>query len=304
MLFIESICDDEEIILANIKEVKVSSPDYRELHDDQKAIEDFRQRIQHYVDVYEPLDVCDEAECTYPFVKLVNVRSRIVVNRVDDYLQTRIIFFLVNLHIKPRSIYIVRHGESQHNVEGKIGGDAPLSERGQQFAKALPAALAEQLPPNTPLTVWTSTLKRTIQTAAHLPFSRRSWKALDELDGGVCDGMTYEEIEQAFPEDFAARDADKFRYRYRGGESYADLVDRIEPIIMELERQENILIIAHQAVIRVILAYFLDRPSDELPYLQIPLHTLIKLTPKAYECKCEYFPLAIPAVDTFRSKPK
>lgn len=37
-------------------------------------------------------------------------------------------------------------------------------------------------------------------------------------------------------------------YRYRGGESYRDVVVRLEPIIMELERQENILIIAHQAV--------------------------------------------------------
>lgn len=274
------------------------------MHDDQKAVEDFRQRIQHYVDVYEPLDLDDAVESTYPFVKLVNVRSRIVVNRVDDYLQTRIIFFLVNLHIKPRSIYIVRHGESQHNVEGKIGGDAPLSERGQMFAKALPEALAAQLPASTHLTVWTSTLKRTIQTAAYLPFPRRSWKALDELDAGVCDGMTYDEIEHAYPEDFAARDADKFRYRYRGGESYADLVNRIEPVIMELERQENILIIAHQAVIRVILAYFLDRPADELPYIQVPLHTLIKLTPKAYECVCEYFPLPVLAVDTFRAKPQ
>ena len=303
-MFIESICEDEEIILANIREVKVSSPDYRDLHDDQKAVEDFKKRIQHYVDVYEQLDLNDPVESEYPFVKLVNVRSRIVVNRVDDYLQTRIIFFLVNLHIKPRSIYVVRHGESQHNVEGKIGGDAPLSERGQAFAAALPAALAAQLPAETPLTVWTSTLKRTIQSAAHLPFPRRSWKALDELDAGVCDGMTFEEIEAAYPEDFAARDADKFKYRYRGGESYADLVNRIEPVIMELERQENILIIAHQAVIRVILAYFLDKKSDELPYIQIPLHTLIKLTPKAYECNCEYFPLPIPAVNTFREKPQ
>jgi broad specificity phosphatase PhoE len=52
--------------------------------------------------------------------------------------------------------------------------------------------------------------------------------------------------QQAYPEDFANRDEDKFNYRYRGGESYRDVVVRLEPVIMELERQENILIFGHQ----------------------------------------------------------
>ena len=36
---------------------------------------------------------------------------------------------------------------------------------------------------------------------------------------------------------------------------------RVEPVIMELERQENVLVIAHQAVVRCLLAYFLDKPA-------------------------------------------
>lgn len=43
--------------------------------------------------------------------------------------------------------------------------------------------------------MWTSTLKRTIQTADDLSYTKLTWKSLDELDAGVCDGMTYEEIE-------------------------------------------------------------------------------------------------------------
>lgn len=64
--------------------------------------------------------------------------------------------------------------------------------------------------------VWTSTLQRTIQTAEQLPYTKLTWKSLDELDAGVCDGMTYEEIEERYPEDYANRDEDKFNYRYRG----------------------------------------------------------------------------------------
>ena len=303
MLFIESVCDDEELILANIREVKLSSPDYRDTDDEARAVDDFRQRIQHYADVYQQLDTSDPLESNYAFVKLINIRARIVINRVSNYLESRIVFYLVNLHIKPRSIYIVRHGESQHNVEGKIGGDALLSSAGEQFASALPLLLESHLKPETPLSVWTSTLRRTIQTASHLPYPRKSLKALDELDAGVCDGLRYDEIAAQYPEDYAARDADKYTYRYRGGESYADLVHRIEPVIMELERVENILIISHQAIIRVILAYFLDKKAEEMPYIQVPLHTLIKLTPKAYECGFEMFSVPIPAVDTFRPNP-
>lgn len=154
-----------------------------------------------------------------------------------------------------------QHGESQFNVEGKIGGDSPLSVRGMEYSKALPALVIENVG-DRPLTVWTSTLQRTIQTAQSLPYPKLTWKSLDELDAGVCDGMTYEEIEvsiseepfcrvltvsqQEYPEDYANRDDDKFNYRYRGGESYRDVVVRLEPVIMELERQENILIIGHQ----------------------------------------------------------
>ena len=48
--------------------------------------------------------------------------------------------------------------------------------------------------------------------------------------------MTYEEISLKYPAEFAARDMNKLTYRYPGGESYEDLVARLEPVIMELER--------------------------------------------------------------------
>jgi 6-phosphofructo-2-kinase/fructose-2,6-biphosphatase 2 len=44
---------------------------------------------------------------------------------------------------------------------------------------------------------------------------------------------------------------------------------RLEPVIMELERQKNILIIGHQAILRCLYAYFLALPQEELPYIQV-----------------------------------
>ena len=231
------------------------------------------------------------------------------------------------------------------NVLGKIGGDAELSPRGLEFARSLPNIIRAQIPEDQQLTVWTSTLRRTMQTAENLPYPKLQWKALDEIDAGLCDGMTYEEIEvsarfmpflipdlgsnnipmilpretrTSFVRSQKIRMAHSLDYRYRGGESYKDLVLRLEPIIMELERQQNIVIIGHQAVLRAICmcsevlsscftstdAYFLNLPHDQLPYVHVPLHTVIKLTPKAYGCEEETFSLPIEAVDTHRPRSK
>jgi len=72
---------------------------------------------------------------------------------------------------------------------------------------------------------------------------------------------------------------------------------------MELERQQNILIIGNQAILRCIYAYFHNLPQEDLPYIKIPLHTVIKLTPKAYGCAEDRYKLNIDAVDTHRPKP-
>ena len=72
------------------------------------------------------------------------------------------------------------------------------------------------------------------------------WKALNEIDGGVCEGLTYEEIKEQYPEEYQRRKDSKYSYRYPMGESYYDLVIRLEPVIMELERSENVLVVCHQ----------------------------------------------------------
>lgn len=81
----------------------------------------------------------------------------------------------------------------------------------------------------------------------------------------------------------------RYNYRYRGGESYRDVVTRLEPIIMEMERNENIMVVTHQAVIRCIYAYFMNVPQNKSPWMEIPLHTVIKLTPKAYHTEEERY---------------
>ncbi|MCJ1372792.1 Fructose-2,6-bisphosphatase [Loxospora ochrophaea] len=302
-LYVESKCDDEATVMSNILEVKTTSPDYKG-QDPELAAQDFRNRIRNYEKVYQSIDE-DEKDLTY--VKLIDVGKQVIINQIKDYLQSRVVYYLMNLHIKPRSIWLSRHGESEFNLSGQIGGDASLSARGELYAKRLPDLVAQSVGDDRKLTIWTSTLKRTIQTARFLAaspkgYGKLEWKALDELDSGVCDGLTYQEIEDLYPEDFRARDDDKYNYRYRGGESYRDVVIRLEPIIMELERSENIIIVTHQAVLRCIYAYYMNVPQEKSPWMEVPLHTLIKLTPRAYSTEEVRYKANIPAVSTFREK--
>ncbi|KUI59398.1 Fructose-2,6-bisphosphatase [Cytospora mali] len=302
VIYVESKCDDEQLIMSNIRDVKTTSPDYKGQDPEQAAI-DFRNRIQNYGKVYKTLNEDgDEDHLTY--LKILDVGKQVIINRIQDYLQSRVVYYLMNLHIRPRSVWLSRHGESEFNLEGRIGGDALLSPRGEQYARKLPDLVRESVGSDRPLTVWTSTLKRTIATARFLPkhYNQLQWKALDELDAGVCDGMTYQEIKDQYPEDFEARDEDKYNYRYRGGESYRDVVIRLEPIIMELERSEDILIVTHQAVLRCIYAYFMKRDQEKSPWMHVPLHTLIKLTPRAYGTDEQRWDAKIAAVSTWRGK--
>ncbi|KAM6977420.1 6-phosphofructo-2-kinase/fructose-2,6-bisphosphatase 1 isoform 2-T2 [Aplochiton taeniatus] len=298
VFFVESVCDDPDIIAENIKAVKISSPDYVD-RDTEDALEDFLQRIECYKMTYVPID--DQKDRNLSYIKIFNVGSRYLVNRVQDHIQSRIVYYLMNIHVTPRSIYLSRHGESELNLVGRIGGDTGLSARGAEYAAALAKFIKGQKIKD--LKVWTSHMKRTIQTAEALGVQYEQWKALNEIDAGVCEELTYEEIQEKHPEEFALRDQDKYRYRYPKGESYEDMVHRLEPVIMELERQENVLVICHQAVMRCLLAYFTDKTADELPYLRCPLHTVLKLTPVAYGCKVEGVCLNIEAVDTHRERP-
>ncbi|XP_048613808.1 6-phosphofructo-2-kinase/fructose-2,6-bisphosphatase-like isoform X2 [Brassica napus] len=276
IIFLETLCNDERIIERNIRLKIQQSPDYAEGTDFEAGVRDFRDRLANYEKVYEPVE-----EGSY--IKMIDMVSgnggQIQVNNISGYLPGRIVFFLVNTHLTPRPILLTRHGESMDNVRGRTGGDSVISESGKIYAKKLANFVEKRLKNEKAASIWTSTLQRTILTAGSIVgFPKVQWRALDEINSGVCDGMTYEEIKKIMPEEFESRRKDKLRYRYPRGESYLDVIQRLEPVIIELERQRApVVVIAHQAVLRALYAYFADRPLKEIPQIEMPLHTIIEI---------------------------
>ncbi len=109
VIFVESKCDNEELIMANIRDVKMTSPDYRG-QEPEAAAEDFRDRIRNYEKVYKSIDDDgDEESLTY--LKIMDVGSQVIINRIQDYLQSRVVYYLMNLHIRPRSVWLSRVSE-------------------------------------------------------------------------------------------------------------------------------------------------------------------------------------------------
>lgn len=123
IIFLETICNDRDIIERNIRLKIQQSPDYAEEPDFEAGLQDFKNRLANYEKVYEPVD-----EGSY--IKMIDMVSghggQIQVNNISGYLPGRIVFFLVNTHLTPRPILLTRHGESRDNVRGRIGGDTIL----------------------------------------------------------------------------------------------------------------------------------------------------------------------------------
>jgi broad specificity phosphatase PhoE/predicted kinase len=286
VLFIEIRCDDPHIIEANIRSTKLSSPDYENIDPDE-AVTDFRARIAHYQRVYEPLEDDEGA-----YLRVTGAGRGVTASNVDGYLAARLVFFLMNLHLTERPIWLTRHGESVYNVAGLLGGDPDLTPDGHRYARSLAEFLDRRYPDRNGVAIWTSSLRRAVQTAAPLGRTPWAWRALDEIDGGICDSMSHAQIQERLPEEYAARKRDKFNYRYPRGESYQDIILRLDPVIIELERtRKPVLVIAHNAVLRALYAYFQGVPRERCPYLPIPLHTVIELTPHAYGCHETRMPL-------------
>ncbi|KZV62732.1 bifunctional 6-phosphofructo-2-kinase/fructose-2,6-bisphosphate 2-phosphatase [Peniophora sp. CONT] len=299
VVFLESICDDPQIIERNIRSVKISSPDYRNWDPDM-AVKDYYRRIKDHEEFYQPVE-----ELTHPHIRIVNVGEKIMVNAIHGYLQSRIIFFLMNIHNRYRTIYFARSGHSL--IEHSYKADADLSPVGWEYAEKLSEfvlsrrekSLKERgLDPKTNrLVIWTSARRRAHHTA--WPFlaaadekqqggARCKVKLIEkpqmgEINPGVWDGLTPDQARKYYPEEWERFSKDPYSFRAPRAESYHDLSVRLEPTLIELERQqEDLLIIGHASVIRCLMAYLIGLPASEIPAIEVARGDLHEVVPASY----------------------
>ncbi|KAF9508246.1 hypothetical protein BS47DRAFT_1320781 [Hydnum rufescens UP504] len=299
VIFLESMCDNQEIVLANIRSVKITSPDYKNF-EPEKAVEDYMSRIRDHEKHYQPVNELDR-----PYIKIINVAEKIMVNKIRGYLQSRIIFFLMNIHNKPRTIYFARSGQSL--IEHSYKADSDLSPAGWEYAEKLKEFVLERraknlesrkkmglaVDENKKLVVWTSARRRSHHTA--WPFVHQGYRVIEkptmsEINPGVWDGLSPELARERYPDEWERFLKDPYAHRAPRAESYHDLSVRLEPIIIELEREQNdLLIIGHASVIRCLLAYLIGLPASEVPAVEIARGDLVEVLPASYGVHSQAF---------------
>eukprot|EP01100_Stratorugosa_tubuloviscum_P008995 TRINITY_DN3769_c1_g1_i1.p1 TRINITY_DN3769_c1_g1~~TRINITY_DN3769_c1_g1_i1.p1 ORF type:complete len:581 (-),score=225.68 TRINITY_DN3769_c1_g1_i1:36-1778(-) len=282
VIFIESLCYDSKVINFNI-ELKAKSPDYINMPKEQ-AILDFKKRLTNYEESYEPLD---EDSSDISFVKVIDVGRKVITNNIHGYLASQIIFYLMNIHVSQRNIYLVEHGES---ILSKLGEDSELTFRGELFSERLYEFIKNEISfSGRTLEVWTSTLIRAVQTAQKFRGFHKIVKTrnLNPQSVGCFAGLKLSQVVEKYPEEINSRKLDPLAYRFPGGgESYLDVIDRLKSLIVELERTPNdILIVSHKAVLQVIYAYFMDVALYRIPHIHIPSNSVLLLKPMPHGCE-------------------
>jgi broad specificity phosphatase PhoE/predicted kinase len=267
LLFVECINSDEEILEASILR-KIDLPEFGHLTQED-AIASFKQRIAFYEAIHEPL----QTEKNY--VQLDSLNNRIIGEEISDSLPyyDQIRDFLVADMVK--HLYLIRHGETYFNLENRIGGDSSLTPNGLDQAKALALYFQGKVIP----IIFASQKKRTIETAEPIRALQNNCTILplaefNEIDSGICECMSYEEIRREMPSVYQSRKKDKYNYVYPNGEGYVTMQERIDRGIKKAlylsDPSDNIMIVGHRAANRMILSHFLFRRKEDVPYIYIP----------------------------------
>jgi broad specificity phosphatase PhoE len=160
---------------------------------------------------------------------------------------------------QPR-LWLIRHAQSVWNASGRWQGqaDPPLSAHGRQQAELLAARLADL----NPTAVYSSDLRRCIDTAAPLAAATglvpQIRAVLREIDIGRWSGLTSQEIQQAFPEEWARMHAGR-DVRRGGGETTAELAARVRAFTVELTQTDHaaVAVFTHGGWIRQALTIYL-----------------------------------------------
>ncbi|KAJ1621148.1 histidine phosphatase superfamily [Pavlovales sp. CCMP2436] len=269
LIFVEVKVTDPSLVRRNIQ-IKRQA-----LGENETSEEDYRRveaSIRAYAKLYVTLQQ-DGSEEDMSYVIFINYGQKVVTNRMHGFLRMRIAQFLSTIHTETHTIYLTRHGQSEYNRLGKIGGNSGVTEYGLEYARRLAKFAEETICKEdganaNKARLWTSSMRRTNETSQFiehpevdadgdnwLQMSHRVYRNLDEIFAGEYEGLTYEEVASRHQDEAFLRKVDKIGYRY--------------PLLLPP------------------YAYFKGSDRMDAPRISIPLHTVIKLTYNGWAQCCE-----------------
>eukprot|EP00931_Biecheleriopsis_adriatica_P124570 TRINITY_DN99715_c0_g1_i1.p1 TRINITY_DN99715_c0_g1~~TRINITY_DN99715_c0_g1_i1.p1 ORF type:complete len:470 (-),score=67.80 TRINITY_DN99715_c0_g1_i1:107-1516(-) len=288
VVFVESICDDPDVLEANILGKLSKSPDYASVPSDE-ARKDLLKRVEHYAQIYETLDDnelsgADVGDLSY--IKLLNLSSHVVAHNIWGRCSMTVLPFLMALHIGNRPVWFVRlpHAEITPAAWRKSGkpwpppeeiqfSEQPLSASGEAFVEALAKFI--ELAELGSLAVFTSTHRRGLQLAERLGGGRVR-AALCPQDRGSCDGLRLEELRAAAPKVCE----DPLLRRFPGGENLTDVMQRLVPVLIEIEQEMRpVLVAASLSTLQVLYCHYAGLSVAAAMTVPLPMHCLLETRP-------------------------
>eukprot|EP00814_Leptocylindrus_danicus_P003840 CAMPEP_0116042932 /NCGR_PEP_ID=MMETSP0321-20121206/26021_1 /TAXON_ID=163516 /ORGANISM="Leptocylindrus danicus var. danicus, Strain B650" /LENGTH=481 /DNA_ID=CAMNT_0003523577 /DNA_START=351 /DNA_END=1793 /DNA_ORIENTATION=+ len=356
VMFLESVCDDQELLEENFKQKVAHSPDFAGMSRED-AIADLRERVKKYEAAYETIEDDDLS-----YIKVYNLSSKLLANQIYGRLSKSIVPALMMWHVGSRPIWFCRAGQTtseESRIQTAISslslnsaesvskesavsnefsrftrGDT-LGKKGLEFRDNLSRFVRDKgvqfmsdrsnkdyeprlhagtsvkldtdsirklfdgsdtdssnddddsdseddLIPSFPCKVMCSTMPRAIDTATwpYFLFQVEQYSNLNPLDKGDFSGLELEEIMSIHPQWYSELESDPYKTRFPGGESYHDLVNRLESCLIDMEQQVSpVLVVSHVSVIQCLLAYFRNTPVQKCTSIEVPLHTVIEMSP-------------------------
>jgi probable phosphoglycerate mutase len=167
-------------------------------------------------------------------------------------------------------LYLVRHGESAYNAEGRIQGqaDIPLSPLGRRQSVAVAAGF-RGLEIDA---IYSSPLSRALETArpvaAELGLEPRTDKRLMEINAGIFQGLIWPEIHERYPQYGEAWKSQDPDFRIPEGESRRELMQRAEAVLQSIREADHrtVIVVAHGGVLTAGLKALLGVPAERNPF--------------------------------------
>lgn len=170
-------------------------------------------------------------------------------------------------------IYLVRHGETLWNLEGRIQGhrDSDLTPLGLRQAEAVAQTLKERKI----RAIYSSSLGRALKTAAilawHLKVEMQPRRELWECSWGEWEGLRWLDLHEQHASAIQQREQNTYHFRPPGGESYQDAEQRLHPFLQEILRRhpvEPIALVAHGMLNRLIIRLLLQWSFEQVRHIR------------------------------------
>ncbi len=181
------------------------------------------------------------------------------------------------------TIHIVRHGETEWNVQGRLQGhkDSPLTLLGRDQARKIKSNIIEPID-----VIYASTSKRAIETAkiicdgTNQPI--KTMPELREMNLGTWTGRKKKEVEVEYPAEYKAFWNNPSKFYLDQAETFENTQRRVKKAfssILETEDGKTVLLVSHHTPVKIILSCLENRPLDKIwepPAVGNGSHSIVK----------------------------